>query len=117
MADYKEQTGVGTSWRRASKVCADNTNGARSIRFEEETVVVLPDGQKLSAPAGGVTAYFNAESAGTVFALRDADGNLTGETATYADVYCMLLSLYYHVGIERDTRAVQVELVPEEPPI
>ena len=40
-------------------------------------------------------------------------GLLAGETATYADVYCMLLSLYYHVALKRDTGAVQVELAPE----
>lgn len=113
MADYKEQTGVGTSWMRASRVIADNAEDYRMIRFEEETVFVGPDGKRLTAPSGGVTEYFNDDTASEAFALRDADGVPTGETATYADVYCMLLSLYYHVALKRDTGAVQVELVPE----
>ena len=102
MADYKEQTIVGSSWMRASRVIADNTEGQRMIRFDEETVFVLPDGKRLVAPSGGVTDYFNEDTASEVFQLRDSEGVPTGATATYADVYCMMLSLYYQDAIKRD---------------
>ena len=104
MADYKEQEIVGSSWMRASRVIADNTEGHRMIRFDEETVFVLPDGKRLTAPSGGVTEYFNEGTAAETFALRDAEGVLTGASASYSDVYCMLLSLYYHVALKRDAR-------------
>lgn len=102
MPNYKEQTGLGTSWVRASRVIADNTDGKRMMRFDEETVFLSPDGARHVAPSGGVTAYLTTENHDTVFPLLDNDGNPTGQTSTYADVYLLLMSLYYHVATLRD---------------
>lgn len=106
MPNYKEQTGVGTSWVRASRLVADNTEGSRLIRFDEETVFVSPDGNRFVATAGGVTEYLTDTNGSTSFPLLDIDGNPTGGTATYTDVYQMLMSLYYAVASKRDATNV-----------
>lgn len=103
MANYKESTIPCTSYVRAKTALAMNPlEGPRFVQFQEETVLILPDGSKSFAPAGECTQFLTAENAATSFALRNQDGVETGSSMTYLDAYLVLMSLYYHVATERD---------------
>lgn len=103
MPNYKESTIPCTSYVRAHHAVAVNPlQGPKFIQFREETVIVLPDGTSSTTPAGDCAKFLTAENATESFPLLDADGNPTGQTSTYSDVYLVLMSLYYHVANQRD---------------
>lgn len=102
MPNYKETPITGTSYMRASRVVCDNNENNRSVQFLEESVMIMSSGEKLAVPAGGVTQHLTADNCDTAFPLLDADGTPTGGTATFTDVYLLLMSLYYHVATQRD---------------
>lgn len=102
MPNYKQTSVTGTSYVRASRVIAENNENGRYVQFIEESVVELADGTKMTVPAGGCTKFLTTENGGTEFPLLDASGEPTGATATYSDVYLLLMSLYYHVATLRD---------------
>lgn len=102
MPNYKETSVTGTSYVRAARVVCDNRESWRSIQFVEESVISMPDGTKITVPAGACTEFLTAENGGTEFPLLDANGEPTGETRTYSDVYLTMMSLYYYVAQQRD---------------
>ena len=107
MPNYRETTGMGTSWTRSYRVTCNNAEDRRSVWFDEERVMVGPDGTRMSATSMGMGCGkdLTAENSATVFPRLDADGTPTGESLTYQDVYLILMSLYYHVATERDAAA------------
>lgn len=101
--NYREQTGVGTSWMRTYRVTFSN-EAARSVWFDEQFVFVGPDGAKTITTAMGMgcgmeLTELNAE---TTFPLLDETGEPSGASATYREVYTLMMSLYYHVAAVRD---------------
>lgn len=103
--NYKESAVSGTSYVRAKEVVLRNElTGVKGAAFIEEQVVSIA-GTKVIQPFAGIFKEFTPENAGTPFALLDADGNPTGQTATFGDVYQLVSSLYYHVANERDAAA------------
>lgn len=105
MPDYKEQAIAGKTWIRSYRATCSNDHTRKSIWFDEERVVLGPDGERITATSIGMGCgmELTADNAETAFALLDADGNPTGQSASYADVYQIMMSLYYHVAGARDT--------------
>ena len=104
MPNYKEQTVTGQTWIRAFRATCNNEHSRKSVWFDEERVVLGSDGERITATemGAGCGMELTADNAGTPFDLLDADGNPTGHSATYADAYLLLMSLYYHVAALRD---------------
>ena len=103
MPNYKESTIPFTSYVRAYHAVAVNPlQGPKFIQFREEVVIVLPDGTSSTTPAGDCAKFLTAENATESFPMLADDGTPTGTTATYAQVYRILMSLYWHIATERD---------------
>lgn len=106
MPDYKQSAVSGSSFQRASRVEISNPlAGAKTISFFEEKVFVI-GAEQVVAPLpsliGGIHREFTPQNAATAFPLLDINGDPTGSTATYMEVYLMLMSLYYALAAERD---------------
>lgn len=116
MPDYKQTTINGTSWQRAWRVeCENPLQGQRKITFHEEQVLNAGN-QQIRTPVGSVSVQFDLQNALTTFPLLDPDTGAQLGTATYAQVYRMLHSLYMHSAAERDALAAAlVEQEPTEP--
>ena len=107
MADYNANIvpGTLTSWQRCHSIQIQNPHGdpsAVNVRFDEEIIKVLPDGEVLKyAPAkGGITKEFDPS---VEIALRDpATWELTGETTTMGAVMAAIGSAYWQFALERD---------------
>lgn len=104
MPNYREQTVTGQTWVRAYRATCNNAHDRKAIWFDEERVVIGPNGERITATSmgSGCGMELTPDNAGTVFALLDADGNATGQSATYSAVYQIMMSLYYHVATLRD---------------
>lgn len=104
MPNYREQTVTEQTWVRAYRATCNNAHDRKAIWFDEERVIVGPDGERITATAMGMGCgmELTADNASTLFNLLDTDGNPTGETATYSAVYQIMMSLYYHVATLRD---------------
>lgn len=113
MPDYKQTTITGTSWQRAYRVeCENPLDGHRAIVFHEELVVNAGD-NVLRTPNGYLGVPFSEANAATQFDLLDpATGEAVG-TATFAQVYQMLHSLYIHSALQRDAAQEQFAEQPE----
>lgn len=92
-------------------VLRNELNGVRGAAFIEELAINF-DGGVINQPTGGMFCEFSVLNAGTTFPLLDPDGTPTGKTATYMDVYTMILSLYYHQAAERDAAAAAPTVTP-----
>lgn len=103
MSTYIESTVTGQVWTRCNQIAIDNRRGSTpTVRFEEERVAVLDDGDEMRKPAAGITLDFDPAR---VIPLRDPrTGELTGQTTTYGDVYAVLYSAYIAAANERDNR-------------
>ena len=113
MPDYKQTNIAGTSWQRAWRVeCENPLDGQRSITFHEEQVINA-GGQQIRMPAGGLQVPLTAENALTGFPLVDPDTGETTGSATYAQVYQLLHSLYMHSAVQRDAKALQAQEQPD----
>lgn len=107
MADYNEQTipGTLTSWQRCHSIQIQNPYNyasAVNVRFDEEIVKVLPDGEVIkSAPQnGGITKEFDPA---VVIQLRDPETwELTGESTTMGAIMAAIGSAYWQFALERD---------------
>ncbi|MBP6733629.1 MAG: hypothetical protein KA142_02860 [Chromatiaceae bacterium] len=105
MADYQEQTisGAMTQYTRCPSITMQNPRGdmsACNVRFDEEIVKTLPDGEVITSSGPGITVPFNPAD---VISLRDpATWALTGETITSGELYALLASAYWHYATERD---------------
>ena len=108
MADYNAQIIPGTisTWQRCHGINIQNPYGsdasAINVRFEEEIVKVLPDGEVLKSapPNGGITKEFDPM---LKIQLRDpATWELTGDVVTMGEVMAILGSAYWQFALERD---------------
>jgi len=106
MPDYKETSVAGHSWQRCHQVVIENSRlNPPTVRFDEESVVVLEGGVEVRSPRGTLTVDF--DPARTI-ALRDPlTGELTGETTTYAEAYAVLYSAYLDAALERDVQRAE----------
>ena len=101
MANYHESQITGTKYTRAFRAEFENQlHQTPSVRFHEEDVAVLSDGSAFKTPGGSVDKAMTdpLES----FPIIDAEGNDTGRTATLGDVQELVVSLYYHLALQRD---------------
>ncbi len=107
MADYKQTTLAGTAYTRASSVTVANPlTGTKAINFFEEQVVNLGD-EVMIRPQGGFQEAFTDENAGAEFPLLNPHtSEPLGATATYAQLYVTLHSLYLHLAKRRDAAAL-----------
>lgn len=113
MPDYKQTAVTGTSWQRAWRVeCENPLNGKREVIFHEEQVLNAA-GQQIRTPVGSLRVPLTADNALTSFPLLDPDTGAQLGTATYAQVYRMLHSLYMHSAAERDALAEALAEQPE----
>lgn len=106
MADYKQTTLAGTAYTRASSIVVDNPlTGVKGVNFIEEQVINLGD-EVMQRPQGGFHEPFTEENSGTEFPLRNPQtGEPLDATATYAQLYVMLHSLYFYLANRRDEAA------------
>lgn len=104
MADYNETTVTGSAWQRCCQVVVDNRRGVTpSIRFDEERLTALSDGDTVRRALGALTVPYDATA---VVELRDPNtGETTGETITHAEIYAILYSAYLGAALARDAAA------------
>lgn len=113
MPDYKQTTINGTTWQRAWRVeCENPLQGQRKITFHEEQVLNAGN-QQIRTPAGSVSVQFDLLNALTTFPLLDPDTGAQVGTATYAQVYRMLHSLYIHTAAQRDAQQLALQEQPD----
>lgn len=113
MPDYKQTTISGTSWQRAWRVeCENPLQGQRQITFHEEQVLNAGNQQVLT-PVGSLRVQLTADNALTSFPLLDPDTGAQLGTATYAQVYRMLHSLYIHTATQRDAQQLALQEQPD----
>jgi hypothetical protein len=105
MSNYKQTDIAGEAWTRAKRVVIDNTlNQTPVIEFIEEKVISIDsemihkDTMNLVEPFSNPLQEFNVVNPTTGEAVR---------TATYAEVYELLHSLYLHLAIRRDAKIVE----------
>ena len=103
MANYKETTGTGTSWKRARQVIINNNyEGSKNILFFEEDIAELGD-KVFKTEAGMVTTAFDPEY---IINLRNPEtGERTGNVVLQSLVYQALYSLYLDLAEQRDIKA------------
>lgn len=103
MSTYIESTVTGQVWTRCNQISIDNRRGqVPTVRFEEERVALLDDGDEMRKPAAGITLDF--DPARQVPLLDPATGQPTGTSTTYGAVYAILYSAYIAAAQERDAR-------------
>lgn len=104
MPNYKEQTGLSTTWTRGYRATCMNLPDNKSIWFDEETVFIAPDGNRYASTemGKGCGIKLDALNALNEFPELDDNGVPTGKILKYIDVYTTLVSLYYHVATMRD---------------
>ena len=105
MPEYPETVAQATSSRRMFAVHMNvprNNPAGRQIIFEEERVVVI-GANVIASLAGSVSA--NLVPADTFALLNPNTGAATGQTATHADLYRLLYSLYMDLAAKRDAAA------------
>ena len=92
MPNYKQSTVTGESYQRCAGIIMNNKRGATpNAAFEEETVVTIGD-QTIAQEVGGFTTYFSEDG---VIELKDPlTGNDLRKTATHAELFTILWSLY-----------------------
>lgn len=107
MANYKEQTGSGTSWTRAKQVIINNNyNSTKNILFFEEDIATVGD-KVFQTSAGMVSTPFDPQG---VISLRDlGTGERTGNVISQATIYQAIYSLYLDLAEARD--------MVQEPPL
>lgn len=101
MNNYVESSVTGQIWTRCCQIAIENRRGqVPTVRFEEERVVVLEDGDEMRKPAAGVTLDF--DPAREVPLRNPVTGEMTGQVTTYAAIYATLYSAYIAAAVERD---------------
>lgn len=102
MSNYKETQIAGTRWTRCGVIQIVNPyQRTPAIQFAEECVTSLgEDEEPMIHARGGITVPFDPAKE---IALRDPDtGELTGQIATYGDVYVLMYSAYMDAATARD---------------
>lgn len=115
MIKYSEKTV--TSYTRAETISIRNLlNNPPMIQFNEEEVIVTPEGTE--HPTGFAGVHVNEvlydTNIGEEFNLIDENGDVSG-TATYGQFQQMLYSLYLHVAAKRD--ATGANSLPQPQPL
>ena len=101
--NYKETSVTGSAWQRCYQVVVDNSlEGQKSIRFDEEQVVQMADGNVFKA-LGPLPV--NYDPTATIDVLDPSTGQSTGKTITHADLYDYLYSAYMQAAAARDAAA------------
>ena len=102
MANYLEQTGTGTAWRRAKQVIINNpyNSSEKRIIFQEEDVALI--GESVFTNSAGILMC-NFEPDALIPLLDPETGQPTGNTMPQKLVYQALYSLYVKTAKERDT--------------
>lgn len=113
MSNYAETTVTGQVWQRCCQIVIDNPRGRTpTVRFEEERIVALDNGDEMRRPAAGITQNFDPARE---VPLRDPrTGELTGDSVSYAQVYAILYSAYIAAATERDQAAAPPPAQPVE---
>ena len=101
MANYQESNISGIKWKRCNEVQITNNLGTIPvIRFVEQCVVELGDGNHVVEPSGDVSETLTDPE--ELFNILDpTDDSITG-AMQYQTVYAILYSLYRHVAEKRD---------------
>lgn len=101
MANYKETTGTGTTWRRAKQVIIKNDINAvqKSIMFFEEDIANI--GDKIFSNDAGILQT-NYDPSYVINLRNPQTGERTGNVITQALVYQALYSLYLDTAELRD---------------
>lgn len=106
MGPYKPFTFEGDGYTRARQIVADNPlNGVPSVTFREQKVFDVAGGESIAQETGEFRVEMLPESVATTFPLLDVNGDPTGGTATFADVYATLYSLYVFLADQRDANS------------
>lgn len=103
MPDYKESsfTGKQSQHQRCYKITINNPFDAEpSVRFDEETLLILPDGSKINKQLGGITVPFDPKK--SIEIRNPATWELMGQKITFGEVYAILASAYWQAALERD---------------
>lgn len=102
MPNYKESSVTGTIWPRCYQVVLGNPRpAAPSVRFDEESILVLSDGTELHRPIGALAVVFDPAKE---IALRNPiTDELTGMSMNYGEIYAVIYSAYRAAALERDT--------------
>lgn len=111
MPNYKEKEIAGTSWTRSYRATCNNYSDNKSIWFDEEKVILSPDGTKFTSTEIGMGfgVDLNIDNSNTEFQILDINGDPTEKVLTYQDIYLILMSLYYHTAHLRDMGLANVE--------
>ena len=105
MADYKQTTVTGTSWKRARNLTIYNMlGGTPSIAITEEEAFILSGRVVLGSDSTFLNADFNPTESFHI--INPITGEDTGTTATHQDIYVMLHSLYTDLATKRDTSVI-----------
>jgi hypothetical protein len=110
MANYKETTAEGTTWRRAKQVIINNDFGPlpKPIVFMEEDLAIIGDNE-FHTNRGSISTVYNPDE---LINLRDPEtGEKTGVMMQQSKVYLALYSLYLDSAEIRD-----IEENPLPPP-
>lgn len=102
MPEYPETVAQSTSSRRMSVAHLTVPRGnpaGRVVLFEEEQVIVIGARTVVSSAGAVQGALVPAE---TFPVLNPSTGAATGQTATHADLYRLLYSLYMDLAAKRD---------------
>jgi hypothetical protein len=114
MANYREATAEGTSWRRAKQVAIYNpleANAVKDILFFEEDVATIGD-RVFHTDSGIIKIAYNPDG---VIELMNPETNLpTGKTILQKEVYQALFSLYLAAAEARDAPSI-MQLTPPNP--
>lgn len=102
---YQEETLDGvTKYRRALAIsCANPANAAPSIAFQEEDLVVMPDGARFSKFAGSINVEMSDPDLEMPL-VNPLTGESLGATFTAQQLYLMLGSAYLYFASLRDNQ-------------
>lgn len=98
---YQEQTATGTTWVRCKSLTIDNSLTSAPTANFQETRVTEVNGKFSEQYVSGLVKAFDPVNG--VIPLRNPEtGELIGTTATHADLYVILYSLYMQTALARD---------------
>lgn len=106
MPDYKAGSITGSTWTRCKYIAIKNLrNEVPKATFLEEKCINIGD-DIVAKDIGELNAVFTPDVINESFKILDADGNDTGTTMTYGQLYCVLKSVYMHNAIKRDNAII-----------
>ncbi len=105
MADYKETTIAGKTWRRCHRVLCDNPLGGQpAINYAMQDVAQLGEGQHITRDAGLLIATLEPGTQGQTYPLLDpATGAQVGEM-TEGQLFAALHSHFLFTARARDAQ-------------